>query len=301
MSSPLIVGGVVIPVQPTGIQRDRLDATDRTRAFDNTYRVASTGNVKREFRFSTTPILRQRLDFYEAVLANTAPQVCSGDIIGGSRNGLTRSEEFDNVGAWTKTGVTVTANLVPALDGTLSADRIVETATTSTHVISRTTPALAANTAQATSVFAAQGERTFMYMQSFDKAGVTKRSWINLATGVAGTTAAGHTVVIEAWPLGWYRCEMLWNSGTGATAPEIAFGIATADNVTTYLGDITKGIYLWGAQHDTDLAASTSYVKTTTAGVDTTSISACAEITGWSPVRLNSGHAVVLDFVLHEN
>lgn len=297
--SQLIVGGVTIPVSPTSINRDRLDAVDRARAFDLTYRASVTGNPKRDFHFSTPPISRQKLDFYEGILANPVPQTCSGDILGGSRNGFTKSEQFDDA-AWTKTNVTVSANIVPGLDGTISADRIVETAVNASHGVSRTTPALTANTAQASSVFASPGERTWMYVQTFDKAGVTKRTWFNLATGVAGTTAAGHTPLVEIWPLGWYRILLLWNSATGATPPEVLFGLATADNTSVYLGDITKGLYLWGAQHDTDLAAATSYAKTTTAAIDTTSANCCAEIVGWHPVRLATGHAVVLDFILHE-
>lgn len=295
----LVIGNVTIPVAPGGISRDRLDGVDRARAFDQTYRASVTGNPKREFHFSTPPISRNLADLYEGVLSTVTAQVCSGDILGGSRNGLTRSEEFDNA-AWTKTNVTITPNIVFGQDGTLSGDKIVEAATTTTHVLGQSTPALTANTAQATSVYAAAGERTWMMVQSYDKAGVAKQSWVDLSTGVAGTTAAGHTLVITPALLGWYRIELRWNSASGGTAPEVGFFVASADNTSVYLGDITKGIYLWGAQHDTDRATASSYAKTTTAVVDTISPSCCTEITGWTPVRLATGHSVVLDFVLHE-
>lgn len=295
----LIVGGVTIPVAPGGISRPRLDLVDRARAFDGTYRASATGNPKREWHFSTPPIKRQLADFYERKLSIVTAQVCSGDIIGGSRNGWTRSEEFDHAD-WSKQNVTVTANILPAPDGTTTLDRVLETATTATHGVYRTTPALTANTAQASSVFAVGTGRTWMMIQTFDKAGVSKQSWINLSTGVAGTTAAGHTISAELYPDGWYRVGLLWNSASGGSAPEVAFFIASADNVSSYLGDITKGLFLWGAQHDTDRATISSYAPTTTAAVDTLSPSCCSEFIGWTPVRTAVGHSVVGEFSLHE-
>lgn len=298
----LSVGGVTIPVAPGGISRDRLDGVDRARAFDQTYRASVTGNPKREFQFSTPPVTRALADFYETVLSIVSARNCSGDIIGGSSNLLTWSEDFSNA-AWTKGATTITPAATTAPDTLLTGQKMVETAVTAAHYVTRDITGLGTSTAQATSVFAIAGERTWMMIQTFDKAGaVLRKSWVNLATGVSGVTDGGHTVVITPYVASfgtWYRISVLWNSGTGATTPSIAFFAATADNVSSYLGDITKGIYIWGAQHE-EGAASTPYLKTTTAAINTLSLSCCTQITDWSPVRIASGHYVVLSFSLLE-
>lgn len=300
--SSLVVGGVPIPVAPGGISRDRLDGVDRARAFDQTYRASVTGNPKRDFIFSTPPIARQTADFIENVLSVVTAQTCSGDVIGGASNSFVRSEEFDNA-SWTKDGTTVTANAAAAPNGTTTADRIVDTATGASHGVIQAPGALTANTNQVSSVYAFPGERTWLFVQTVDKAGTVRNSWVNLSTGALGTVNAGHTITATSLaPLanGWYRITCLWNSGAGGTTPLVAFYMATADNTTTYAGDITKGFYLWGAQHNKDVSVVTSYTPTTTAAVSNLSISACSEITGWHPVRLSTGHSVILDFALRE-
>lgn len=80
----LVVGGVTIKVAPQGAQRERLDAVDRSRAFDNTYRASATGTAKRQWNFTTPPIPRATADTYEATLGVVTAQTCSGDILGAS-------------------------------------------------------------------------------------------------------------------------------------------------------------------------------------------------------------------------
>lgn len=80
----LVVGGVTIKVAREGVQRDRDDASDRSRAFDNTYRASVTGTAKRTWAFSTPPLARATADTYEATLGVVSPQTCSGDILGAS-------------------------------------------------------------------------------------------------------------------------------------------------------------------------------------------------------------------------
>lgn len=278
----LSVGGELIPVAPGGAKRDRLDPMDRARAFDLTYRAALTGNPKRDFLFSTPPVSRQAADLYEYVL--TLPSLlCSGDIIGGGPNLLTFPDDFDNA-AWSKSLATVTPNVTAIAVGfPRTVDQILETATTGSHGVFRTISGLTDNTSQVTSVFAFSTTRGWMIVQSFDKAAVTRQSWINLSTGALGTVNAGHTIKVDAIPGGFFQVSVTWNSGTGGTTPQIAFFASTADTVANYLGDITKGIYLGGARHSEQ------------------AVSCCPEITGWTPVKQGSGYLVVLDFVLHEN
>jgi hypothetical protein len=180
-------------------------------------------------------------------------------------NSFIRSQEFDNA-AWTKDGTTVSANAATAPDGTGTADKLLETATNAAHQAYQTSTTTASTT-QAYSFFVAAGERTWAYIQTGLRDGSTPRSWVNLATGAIGTTGSGHNIRVTAVSHGFYRVEIAVNSLTGANATYAAVGAATGDAVFSYLGDITKGIYVWGGQHERDCSFASSYIPTVAATV----------------------------------
>lgn len=294
----LTVGGVVIPVAPSGGQRDRLDAVDRRRAFDNTYRASATGNAKREWHFSTPPILRQVADLYEGILATVTAQTCSGDVLGGSSNLFTKSEQLDDA-AWTKTRIFASADTAVAPDGTSSADRLTEDGTATTdHYISRNFPALTDNTLYTLSAFGKANSRSWFRFRGINKAGVATFTYINFATGLAGS-GSGQTAVVTPYGNGWYRAQLTFDAQSGGTTPSTEIGLASGDGGAVYSGDGASNAFLWGLQFEPG-ASATSYVKTTTGSVSTLNPSCCSEITGWTPVKNPGGHLVVLDFALHE-
>lgn len=282
---------------PGGVSRDRLDGMDRARAFDQTYRASVTGNPKKDFHFSTPPIARSVADFYEVVLGGVGAVACSGDIIGGSSNLLARSEELDVTAAWTVSAATITANAALAPDGTLSADAVLETTTTADHYVYQASTGTA-GVRQAMSAYLHSGGRTWGAL--FVETGARGKAWFDLANGVLGTVSGSGspTGSILSVGSGWYRCTVTATlTGTGAFNAGIA--IATADNISSYLGSAGTGILAWGAQLEVGSAA-TPYVRTAAAGINTLSLSCCPEITGWHPVKLASGHAAIIDFALHE-
>lgn len=295
----LIVGGVPIKIAAPGITRPRLDGVDRARAFDLTYRASATGNAKREWDFSTPPITREWSDFYERVLARIPAQACTGDVIGGSSNLFTFAEDLDNA-AWIKTRSSFTANATTAPDGTTTADKLVEnTAVTTDHYFERNFSAAFTNANQAWSFFTKAGERSWLFVRSMNKAGVFANRFVNIGTGVLGSSSGGaQTVTVTPYWNGWYRIVVVFDAGSGGSTPKFEVALATGDGGQAYTGDGTSGAYFWGFQHDLDVAVATSYAGT---GVSTTlSTNCCSEITGWTPVRVGNGHYVVLDFTLHE-
>lgn len=293
----LVVSGLSVKVAPGGVQRERLDAVDRARAFDNTMRASSTGSPKRDWMLSTPPILRGLADIYERTLSAVGAQTCSGDIIGGSSNLLTRSEQLDDA-AWTKVGVTIFPNSVFAPDGTSTADGIVESLLNEDHYVVRTTPVLTANTVYTFSFFAFGASRAWVRVYTSLKNGGAIQSWVNLVTGLAGTVGAGHTLVITNYGGGWYRIAVTYNSGVGAVATSVATALADVDSGLAYLG-VGFGIHAWGYQLE-EASSASSYLPTTTAGLSTLTTSCFTEITGWTPVKTGTGHHVILSFVLRE-
>jgi hypothetical protein len=171
------------------------------------------------------------------------------------------SEDFSNA-AWLKSAVTVTANAIAGPDGSVTADRIVETNVTSQFYVHQTLPALTNNTVSSVSVFAKAGERTWLLVVVVDKAGNDMRVWFDLTNGVVGTKNANLTATMQPLASGWYRIEITANALTGGSTPQVHIRLATADNDTdTHVGDATKGLYLWGAQFEKDLVNVSSYIS----------------------------------------
>jgi len=166
-------------------------------------------------------------------------------------NLLTFSEQFDNA-AWTTSNATVTANATTAPDGTTTADKIVETATTANHRTQSSITTVSGITYKMT-YYAKAAERENILLLFVIGGGFIVQNY-NLSTQTiesvtsAGATVTAGTPTITSAGNGWYRCELVANVVTGGSAT-IGFDIAKDNAATTsYLGDVTKGIYVWGAQ-----------------------------------------------------
>lgn len=293
--SSLIVGFVTIPVAPGGIRRDRLDAIDRARAFDNTYRASVTGNPKRDWLFSTPPVTRALADAYETALGQVAPQLCSGDILGGSQNVVLQSENFGTT--WTLIN-TPTRTPAPLVVGGVTFDLIGDDSAAATEGYAQDI-SYTGNGVKAVSLFVIQSSATSSVIRLVDNTAGPNRilaalTWSAGLPVLAMTTGTflGYDAVIPTV----FRLKFASTSVTAAN--NNALHIFPATTAAIAVAD-TGNIYMGGVQTE-DNSVPTPYIKTTTASVQTLSLSCCSEITGWTPVRVGSGHYVVLDFALHE-
>jgi len=179
-----------------------------------------------------------------------------------SENLLLDSEVLEDTASgsdWANLDVTVSNNSVDAPDGNTTADTITEDATTAIHRV-RQTLSLTAGTYTLSAFFKAK-DRTTAGIGLYDGSAYVARASFNLSTGAVDTVNQG-TASIRDYGNGWYRCSV-----TGAIAGSVtAFAELFINQVTSYAGDGTSGIYAWGAQLE-EIGCATSYIPTTTTSV----------------------------------
>jgi hypothetical protein len=164
------------------------------------------------------------------------------------------------------------ATLDPA--GTNTADVILETTDNDTHSFQLSIAG--ANIANATrytfSCFVKPIGRTFCALSAFPGStnGATGRCAFSLSGAgsiITPFTPSDATPTIVAFPNGWYRVSMSTTATTsGGVGGVVNITIGADSNCGSYGGDITKGLYVYGAQVEAGLRAST-YIPTTTAPV----------------------------------
>ena len=200
-----------------------------------------------------------------------------------------RSEEFDNA-AWTKSNSSISANSIISPSGIQNADKFIENNGTGDKWVFLT-PSVSFGTSYTYSVYAKKGERDFVYIYAFS-AGINI-TWFNLNTGTIGTSIGGGTASIQSVGNGWYRCSVTITTLVGTNF--YILGVSNADNVQSYTGNGTSGIYIWGAQVEAGSYA-TSYIPTVASTV--TRNADVISKTGISSLIGQTEGTILLDFVL---
>ncbi|CAB4219549.1 hypothetical protein UFOVP1615_33 [uncultured Caudovirales phage] len=178
-------------------------------------------------------------------------------------NLVLRSQEFDNA-YWTKGSSTITANSIVAPDGTLTADTLNETAVVDYHGFYRLN-ILSTNTFSS-SIYAKKKDRDYFFMV-LNNGASDFLTIFNLNNGSVASNAGGNTTFVETLPNGWFRF-VISRAITDVGVDNIFYGVSNSPTNPAYLGDVTKGVYIWGAQLEQSLQA-TPYIPTTNATVTT--------------------------------
>lgn len=199
----------------------------------------------------------------------------------GYSNLLSYTDQLDNA-YWTKTRASITANTIAnPIDGTVNADKLIETATTGTHFIENASAVtkLASGT-YTFSVYAKAAERSTISLQLSESGGGYMGSVFDLSagtayvyTGIAMTPVNADWQTITAVGNGWYRCSVSVNT---TSATNITARICLDGYEASYAGVAGNGVHLYGMQLN---AGSTPAAYT--------SITASPRSNDWAPVNFS--------------
>ena len=209
--------------------------------------------------------------------ASTATYFDANTTAKAEENLLTRSQEFENAD-WGATNLTVAANTgdTTAPDGTSTAEKLTDDATSGAHICSQNIT-ISANTPFTFSCFLKEGTNTHAYISIRDAA-TSQRYFaadFNLDTGTVRTTAAGTSGTLTSSSItsvgnDWYRC-VITGEVSAVGAMRAIIGVSDGTTAFNTLGAILYSgtgttIYAWGAQLE-QRSAVTAYTPTTTQAI----------------------------------
>lgn len=157
-------------------------------------------------------------------------------------------------------------------DNTLQGYKLVEDESAVLHSISTGSIGLSSGNNYTVSVFVKKGERDIIRIT--EPSFTAKYAEFNLST--LSTTTTGISSEIKEYIGGWYKCSMTYIAGSNGT-----FRISLGSS--SYQGDGTSGIYIFGAQ--LEVGTATSYIQTT----GTTETRNADAVTGAGDATLFSG------------
>lgn len=209
--------------------------------------------------FSSTPATGK----FRLTNAPSGTITCSAQGHAPTQNLVQRSQEFDNA-YWTKNNCSIVANATTGPDGTTTADKLVEDTANSTHNVQRAVN-VTAGLPYTWSIFVKAAERTRCRFNLLSTLFVgSPNAQVDLITGQV-TLQTDCSVTVVPLSSGWFRVSI--TATADATGSASVFIMPVSGTASSYTGDGSSGIYIWGAQMEQSPFPS-YYVPTTTAAAN---------------------------------
>ena len=238
-------------------------------------RLTSVGSGSKTYfaangRMLTVASSVQRNNF--AYDASTGTWIPEGTFIEGPArtNLLTYSEDLNN---WTKVNSNVSSTIGVALDGNTTANLVTSNAVSDVHEIYSSFSGQA-NATYTFSVFLKPQNYSWanLFLRGTGFNDTTAAGYFDLANGEMGTVVYSQDVTsinMKPYGDGWYRCSVTAQANATTGLYYAGVSLATGNNVVTYTGDGSSGLYIWGGQvemsnvvHSGGNVAETSYIRT---------------------------------------
>lgn len=164
----------------------------------------------------------------------------------GTENLLTFPEAFNNV-AWTKSGSSISADATTDPTGTTTADKLVENGMASTHYVQQDFSTTSGEK-YTNSIFVKADERdvlTVIMGTAAFGANVEVDFDLTAVTATINVSGTNTSVTITDEGNGWYRCSVTSEATASTTATNQY--LLNNGTGTSYTGDSSSGLFLWGA------------------------------------------------------
>lgn len=222
-----------------------------------------------------------------------------GSVGQSGHNLLTYSEELGDA-SLTSLRADITDNVADAPNGSVTADKISQTAgQTIIPIVGETVTTTARQ--HTYGCFGEADDRDFLVLQEDLVDGTSNYTWFNLSSGAVGTTDASHTASITSLGDGKYLCEISFLSA--ATTDQVYVGTTESDGSTTSTDD-GKGINIWGRhlyQSDNGGMQPNLDTPSTSTYYPTTSTAYFAPVIAYDPVTLTKTGVVSEPDITRQN